>query len=407
MPLEMLVYRPIMAWARVKGTWRFTRGDKALAQVRAQRPGGRRHETRGGADEGGAAAARAVGGRGASPCLVSLDADAARPRALGRDRRRARARARRAVRVLARRRRAPRGGRRRSYGEWDAARAMLSALPDGLLLVAEGGSAPSTAGSATSSASSGRSCSAPRRRSRSGRRSTGTRSTAWHAELDAARRARRRAHVPAPERRSHPRSRRRARRLDRRRARRASSSPFATSRRATGVSGGWPSSRRGTPRPGLLDRREFEERLGEAVRRADGGGTNVTVVVAELGVAAGRGRRLPPARSAAGGRALASSGSRAGDDLARTRDAELAWILPETDADGGVEAVERWRADLGDVAGVQLTAGVCDLRRPATRSRCSPSPTGRSRPPAAAARGDRRDRSAAVDPPASDDRLHA
>ena len=29
MPLEMLVYRPVMAWARVKGTWRYARGDKA------------------------------------------------------------------------------------------------------------------------------------------------------------------------------------------------------------------------------------------------------------------------------------------------------------------------------------------------------------------------------------------
>ena len=28
MPLELFVYRPIMAWARVKGTWRFLRGDK-------------------------------------------------------------------------------------------------------------------------------------------------------------------------------------------------------------------------------------------------------------------------------------------------------------------------------------------------------------------------------------------
>ena len=28
MPLEMIVYRPIMAWARVKGTWRYARGDK-------------------------------------------------------------------------------------------------------------------------------------------------------------------------------------------------------------------------------------------------------------------------------------------------------------------------------------------------------------------------------------------
>ena len=28
MPLEMVAYRPIMAWARVKGTWRFVRGDR-------------------------------------------------------------------------------------------------------------------------------------------------------------------------------------------------------------------------------------------------------------------------------------------------------------------------------------------------------------------------------------------
>jgi cellulose synthase/poly-beta-1,6-N-acetylglucosamine synthase-like glycosyltransferase len=29
MPLEMIVYRPIMAWARLKGTWRFLRHDRA------------------------------------------------------------------------------------------------------------------------------------------------------------------------------------------------------------------------------------------------------------------------------------------------------------------------------------------------------------------------------------------
>jgi hypothetical protein len=27
-PLELFVYRPVMGWARVKGTWRFLRGDK-------------------------------------------------------------------------------------------------------------------------------------------------------------------------------------------------------------------------------------------------------------------------------------------------------------------------------------------------------------------------------------------
>ncbi|HEU0245872.1 MAG TPA: glycosyltransferase family 2 protein [Gaiellaceae bacterium] len=29
MPLEILVYRPVLSWARIKGTWRFLRGDKA------------------------------------------------------------------------------------------------------------------------------------------------------------------------------------------------------------------------------------------------------------------------------------------------------------------------------------------------------------------------------------------
>ena len=28
MPLELFVYRPFMGWARVKGTWRYLRGDK-------------------------------------------------------------------------------------------------------------------------------------------------------------------------------------------------------------------------------------------------------------------------------------------------------------------------------------------------------------------------------------------
>jgi hypothetical protein len=28
MPLELLVYRPFMSWARIKGTWRYFRGDK-------------------------------------------------------------------------------------------------------------------------------------------------------------------------------------------------------------------------------------------------------------------------------------------------------------------------------------------------------------------------------------------
>ena len=52
---------------------------------------------------------------------------------------------------------------------------------------------------------------------------------------------------------------------------------------------------------------------------------------------------------------------RAGDELARTGDCELAMILPDTDAHGGVGAVARARAGLADLDRVTLTAGICDL----------------------------------------------
>ena len=115
------------------------------------------------------------------------------------------------------------------------------------------------------------------------------------------------------------------------------------------------------PETGLLDRREFEERLGAAVRRAIESGTNVTVVLADVAVHGRVGDGVfgrPEAHLAVEqlGRL-----ARAGDELARTDDGELGWILPDTDAAGGVEAVARWRADLSEIGGVRLTAGVCDL----------------------------------------------
>ncbi len=115
------------------------------------------------------------------------------------------------------------------------------------------------------------------------------------------------------------------------------------------------------PETGLLDRREFEERLGHAVRRARKSGTNVTVVLAQI---------------ATGGRAVddvleqpealvavdrLERGVRAGDELARTGRCEIGCILPETDAAGGIEAVSRWRSEIADVGDVSLTAGVCDI----------------------------------------------
>ena len=112
---------------------------------------------------------------------------------------------------------------------------------------------------------------------------------------------------------------------------------------------------------GLLDRREFEERLGDAVRRAIQSGTNVTVVLADLVVHGRVGDGVfgrPEAHMAV---EQLSRVARAGDELARTDEGELGWILPDTDAAGGIEAVARWRDELDEIGGVRLTAGVCDL----------------------------------------------
>jgi PAS domain S-box-containing protein len=115
------------------------------------------------------------------------------------------------------------------------------------------------------------------------------------------------------------------------------------------------------PETGLLDRREFEDRLGAAVRRAQQTGTNVTVVVAQLVIHGSTGSGVFTRPEALVAVDRLERMARAGDELARTGDGELAWVLPETSATGAVEAVGRWRTDLGEVGGVTLTAGVCDL----------------------------------------------
>jgi PAS domain S-box-containing protein len=112
---------------------------------------------------------------------------------------------------------------------------------------------------------------------------------------------------------------------------------------------------------GLLDRGEFERRLGDAVRRAMSNETNVAVVLAELTLA---GRPDDPvfespeaARMIERLRALL----RAGDELARTGTRELGMILPETDAHGGVGAVARARAELAELGDLEAAGDALAL----------------------------------------------
>jgi PAS domain S-box-containing protein len=115
------------------------------------------------------------------------------------------------------------------------------------------------------------------------------------------------------------------------------------------------------PETGLRDRLEFEEMLGGAVRRANAYGETLTLVLLELSVdgLAGTGVFGRPGALVAVERLQELS--RVDDVLARTGDGELAWILPGTDMHGGVGATARARTALASVPGVALTAGICDL----------------------------------------------
>ena len=115
------------------------------------------------------------------------------------------------------------------------------------------------------------------------------------------------------------------------------------------------------PDTGLLNQAELEGRLAEAVRRAVATAGNVTVVLASLslGGRGGEGALRRPEALLAVDRLSATL--RAGDLLGHTADGELAWILPDTDMHGGVGAVARARTGLASLDGVALTVGICDL----------------------------------------------
>ena len=142
MPLELFVYRPFMAWARVKGTWRFLRGDKGWHKFeRNVRVGARRERPARAAHEGGARCSSLVSGT-AQPSPRSSSprgGDSREPSASGsRPRRRSALALDGPVRLLVRRRGPAARSRSRSQDESEVARNLLSAIPDGLLLVREG-----------------------------------------------------------------------------------------------------------------------------------------------------------------------------------------------------------------------------------------------------------------------------
>jgi hypothetical protein len=97
------------------------------------------------------------------------------------------------------------------------------------------------------------------------------------------------------------------------------------------------------------------------VRRAIAGDENVTLVLAEMGLDGGVGGGVLQRPEGLVAVERLRSLARAGDELARTRENEIAWILPGTDAHGGIGAVARARTALAELGRVTLTVGICDL----------------------------------------------
>ena len=115
------------------------------------------------------------------------------------------------------------------------------------------------------------------------------------------------------------------------------------------------------PHTGLPEHAEFEVLLGGAVRRAIAYRESLAVVLVELSVDGQTGPGLFSRPEALVAVERLGELSRADDVLARTGDGELAWVLPATDAHGAVGAVARARTALAFLPGVALTVGICDL----------------------------------------------
>jgi PAS domain S-box-containing protein len=115
------------------------------------------------------------------------------------------------------------------------------------------------------------------------------------------------------------------------------------------------------PQTGVLDHREFEVRLGAAVRHAIAHNEPLCIVLIELSLRGRTGKAVLGRPEALVAVEQLREIIRADDVLARTGECELALILPDTDAHGGVGAVARARTALAPLEGLALTAGACDL----------------------------------------------
>ncbi len=115
------------------------------------------------------------------------------------------------------------------------------------------------------------------------------------------------------------------------------------------------------PHTGLVDHGEFELHLGAAVRRAIAYNEPLAVVLVELSVDGHAGAGVFGRPEALVAIERLQELARADDVLARTGDGELAWVLPGTDLHGAVGAVARARTALAVLPGVALTVGICDL----------------------------------------------
>lgn len=109
----------------------------------------------------------------------------------------------------------------------------------------------------------------------------------------------------------------------------------------------------------LLNEWGFQERLAEEVARARATGRTLSIVLVQFDGLATQGDL-----AVAIGRFRADL--RAGEQISRTNESELAWILPEVDAAGAIAAVTRAVSHVSRLAGdriqsVTVSAGICEL----------------------------------------------